>query len=105
MAFLVEKGPGAVTRPHFHQADQFQVVVAGRGMLGGPACAEHGCDAAWKRADVPEHFLALFMGGGLCRDHCRRGRTVRPLVPLGNESLSLGVGGRGCEWKSDGTTP
>jgi hypothetical protein len=34
MAFLVEKGPGTVTRPHFHQADQFQVVVAGRGMLG-----------------------------------------------------------------------
>lgn len=34
MAFLVEKHPGAVTRPHFHQADQFQVVVAGRGMLG-----------------------------------------------------------------------
>jgi hypothetical protein len=34
MAFLVEKWPGAVTRPHFHQADQFQVVVAGRGMLG-----------------------------------------------------------------------
>src|SRR5215472_10964178 len=33
-AFLVEKGPGAVTRPHFHQADQFQVIVAGRGMLG-----------------------------------------------------------------------
>ena len=30
MAFLVEKGPGAVSRPHFHQADQFQVVVAGR---------------------------------------------------------------------------
>jgi quercetin dioxygenase-like cupin family protein len=34
MAFLVEKRPGAVIRPHFHQADQFQVVVAGRGMLG-----------------------------------------------------------------------
>ena len=34
MAFLVEEGPGAVTRPHFHQADQFQVVVAGRSMLG-----------------------------------------------------------------------
>jgi hypothetical protein len=33
MAFLVEKHPGAVTRPHFHQTDQFQVVVAGRGML------------------------------------------------------------------------
>ena len=34
MAFLVEKVPGAVTRPHFHQSDQFQVVVAGRGTLG-----------------------------------------------------------------------
>ena len=34
MAFLVEKTPGAVTPPHFHQSDQFQVVVAGRGMLG-----------------------------------------------------------------------
>jgi len=34
MAFPVEKRPGAVTRPHSHQADQFQVVVAGRGMLG-----------------------------------------------------------------------
>ena len=34
MAFLVEKWPGAVTQPHFHQADQFQVVVAGRSMLG-----------------------------------------------------------------------
>jgi hypothetical protein len=33
MAFLIEKGPGAVTRPHFHQADRFQVVVAGCGML------------------------------------------------------------------------
>ena len=34
MAFMVEKQPGAVTRPHFHRADQFQVVVAGRGTLG-----------------------------------------------------------------------
>jgi len=34
MAFLVEKGSGAITRPHFHQADQFQVVVMGRGTLG-----------------------------------------------------------------------
>ncbi len=34
MAFLVEKHPGAVTQAHFHQADQFQVVVAGRGTLG-----------------------------------------------------------------------
>ena len=34
MAFLVEKEPGAVVRPHFHQADQFQVVVQGGGRLG-----------------------------------------------------------------------
>ena len=34
MAFLVEKQPGAVVRPHYHQANQFQVVVAGGGSLG-----------------------------------------------------------------------
>jgi hypothetical protein len=34
MAFLVEKEPGAITRPHFHQADQYQVVVHGGGKLG-----------------------------------------------------------------------
>jgi len=34
MAFLVEKQAGAVVRPHFHQADQFQVVVQGSGRLG-----------------------------------------------------------------------
>jgi hypothetical protein len=34
MAFLVEKEPGAVVKPHFHQADQFQVVVQGGGRLG-----------------------------------------------------------------------
>jgi hypothetical protein len=34
MAFLVEKQAGAVVHPHFHQADQFQVVVQGSGRLG-----------------------------------------------------------------------
>jgi hypothetical protein len=34
MAFLVEQDPGCVAPPHFHQADQFQVVVAGEGRLG-----------------------------------------------------------------------
>lgn len=34
MAFLVEKEPGAITKPHFHQADQYQVVVSGGGNLG-----------------------------------------------------------------------
>jgi hypothetical protein len=34
MAFLVEKEADAVVRPHFHQADQFQVIVQGSGRLG-----------------------------------------------------------------------
>ena len=34
MAFLVEQDPNAITQSHFHQADQFQVVVAGGGDLG-----------------------------------------------------------------------
>jgi hypothetical protein len=34
VAFLVEKGPGGITKPHFHQADQYQVVVGGSGKLG-----------------------------------------------------------------------
>jgi len=34
MAFLVEKEAGAMVKPHFHQADQFQVVVQGSGRLG-----------------------------------------------------------------------
>jgi hypothetical protein len=34
VAFLVEKRPGGVTRPHFHRADQYQVVVGGSGKMG-----------------------------------------------------------------------
>jgi hypothetical protein len=34
MAFLVEKEPHAVVKPHFHEADQYQVVVQGGGRLG-----------------------------------------------------------------------
>ena len=34
MAFLVEKDAGAIVRPHFHAADQFQVVTQGGGRLG-----------------------------------------------------------------------
>ncbi len=34
MAFLVEKEAGAIVRPHFHAADQFQVVTRGSGRLG-----------------------------------------------------------------------
>jgi hypothetical protein len=34
MAFLVEQDPGCAAPAHFHQADQFQVVLAGEGRLG-----------------------------------------------------------------------
>jgi hypothetical protein len=34
VAFLVEKRPGGVTCPHFHRADQYQVVVGGSGKMG-----------------------------------------------------------------------
>lgn len=34
MAFLVEQPPGSIVAAHFHEANQFQLVVAGDGMLG-----------------------------------------------------------------------
>ena len=34
MAFLVEKEANAVVRPHFHAADQFQIITQGGGRLG-----------------------------------------------------------------------
>jgi hypothetical protein len=34
MAFLVEQDPGSTANSHFHQQDQFQVVVGGQAMLG-----------------------------------------------------------------------
>lgn len=32
--FLVEQPPGSVTKPHFHETDQFQVIVGGDGRFG-----------------------------------------------------------------------
>lgn len=34
MAFLVEQDPGSTANAHFHQQDQFQLVVNGKGTLG-----------------------------------------------------------------------
>src|SRR3954464_12357154 len=34
MAFLVEQPPGSVVQTHFHEANQFQLVVGGSGTLG-----------------------------------------------------------------------
>lgn len=39
MAFLVEQPAGSVVGAHFHEANQFQLVVAGGGMLGKHAVA------------------------------------------------------------------
>ena len=33
MAFLVEQDPGTVVRAHFHQADQWQVIIGGSGRM------------------------------------------------------------------------
>ena len=38
-AYLVCQEPGALLHPHFHQADQFQVFVAGTGRIGTHAVA------------------------------------------------------------------
>ena len=34
MAYIVSQAPGSQLRPHFHQADQFQVFIAGSGRIG-----------------------------------------------------------------------
>jgi hypothetical protein len=34
MAFLVEQDPGSIATSHYHQADQFQVIVGGHGTMG-----------------------------------------------------------------------
>lgn len=34
VAYLIDQEPGKSSAPHFHQADQFQVVVAGGGYIG-----------------------------------------------------------------------
>jgi hypothetical protein len=36
-AYVIEQGPGEVLGPHFHRADQFQVIVGGSGKLGREA--------------------------------------------------------------------
>lgn len=56
MAFLVEQDAGEVASPHFHQADQFQVVVAGDGTLGTHAVRP-----------VSVHFAGAFTAYGPIR--------------------------------------
>ena len=40
-AFLIEYGPGVVLQTHFHDVDEYQVVLEGQGTLGRHALAPH----------------------------------------------------------------
>jgi rubredoxin len=51
VAFLVEGTPQRVIRPHFHQVDQFQVIVSGGGVLGRHPLAVHAVH--FSRAHTP----------------------------------------------------
>src|SRR3546814_9517599 len=42
-AFLVEQEPNSTILPHFHQANQFQVVVAGGGAWASIPCGRSRC--------------------------------------------------------------
>ena len=57
MAFLVEKGPGAVTRPHFHQADQFHAGAPSRSrrrcLLSSMPAADRSTPMPYIRAQSP----------------------------------------------------
>jgi hypothetical protein len=56
MAFLVEQDAGEVANAHYHQTDQFQVVVAGDGTLGSHAVRP-----------VAVHFAGAFTAYGPIR--------------------------------------
>ena len=51
VAFLVEGTPARVIRPHFHENDQFQVVMSGGGTLGKHKLAVHAVH--FSRAHTP----------------------------------------------------
>jgi len=71
MAFLVEEGPGSTAQSHFHQQDQFQLVVGGRAMMGTHEVlplSVHGSGAYTAygpiraSADVGVHYFTLRNG-------------------------------------------
>jgi hypothetical protein len=64
-AFLVELAPNATISPHFHQVDQYQIVVAGGGTLGRNTTALialHYVDhhTAYGPIDAGPHGLSFF---------------------------------------------
>jgi hypothetical protein len=112
MAFLVEKQAAAVVHPHFHQADQYQVVIRGSGRLGlhdVASVAVHYTDAysaygpivasgegiawftlrnAWDPGAryMPEHRRQLREARAR---HRHREATCGPLPPLADSELAV----------------
>lgn len=118
MAFLVEKEAGAIVHPHFHQADQYQVVVQGGGRLGLheiASVAVHYTDAysAYGPIVAAEEGVAWFTlrnawdpGARYMPEHRRQLREARarfqhreatcgPLPPLTEQELAVLTEARG----------
>jgi len=64
MAFLVEQDPGSVANSHYHRQDQFQVVVAGSGVMG-----------THEVGPVTVHFAGAYTAYGPIRAHPIEGVT------------------------------
>jgi hypothetical protein len=128
MAFLVEKEAAAIVHPHFHQADQYQVVVQGSGKLGLhdiASVAVHYTDAysAYGPIVAAEEGVSWFTlrnawdpGARYMPEHRRQLREARaryqhreatcgPLPPLTNQelaSLTTATGGAVIAETADG---
>jgi rubredoxin len=60
-AFLVEGTPGRVIRPHFHEHDQYQVIVSGDGLMGRHAVSANAVH--FSRAHTP--YGPIVFGEGM----------------------------------------
>ena len=110
-AFLVEQAPDSVILPHFHQANQFQVVVAGGGRLGKHAVGR--ITAHYANAYTPYgpihagaeglHYFTLrddfdpgarFMPGARAdlKPVRRRHALGEPLTPMTEDALAATAG-------------
>ena len=112
MAFLVEKEAASLVHPHFHQADQYQVVVQGSGRLGVhdvASVAVHYTDAysAYGPIVAADEGVAWFTlrnawdpGARYMPEHRRQLREARtrykhreatcgPLPPLSEQELAV----------------
>ena len=109
MAFLVEKEPHAVVKPHFHQADQYQVIVQGGGRLGTHdvgTVAVHYTDAwsAYGPIVAADEGISWFTlrnawdSGArympAAREQLRAARIAEPPAPRGDGAADAGCLGR-----------